>query len=122
MSASFLPVLQIYLNQYGMPTCLILGNIGNAFIIYIWRKRQQNTCSMYLLNAAIMNIIFLTFNVPLLTYTYDHGDSTSRSLIFCKLRNFLLHVVGQIVRYFVVLVCIDRFAITSLRAGLRNLS
>jgi len=122
MSASSLPVLQRYLNQYGMPICLILGNIGNTFIIFILKKRQQNACSMYLLNAAIMNIIFLTFNILLLTYTYNYGDPTSQSLIFCKLRRFLLHVVGQISRYFIVLACIDRFAVTSLRAGLRTLS
>jgi len=58
----------------------------------------------------------------LLIYTSNYGDPTSQSLIFCKLRQFLLHVVGQISRYSIVLACIDRFAVTSLRAGLRTLS
>jgi len=77
---------------------------------------------MYLLCAAVMNNVFLLSNIPLQVYISYNGDPTLSSLIFCKLRYYLPNVWGQMARYFVVLACIDRFAVTSTDVRLRNFS
>ncbi|CAF1204434.1 unnamed protein product [Adineta steineri] len=55
-------------------------------------------------------------------YTYDRGDPSVGSSIFCKVRVYLPHVWGQMGRYFIVLASMDRFAMTSNSARLRSLS
>ena len=123
MSAStLLPFVQVQLIRYGLSTILILGNIGNGFVAFLFGRHQKNACSMYLLSAAIMSNIFLISNIPLQVYITYHGDPTVGTPIFCKLRYYLPNVWGQMSRYFVVLACIDRFAMTNANVRLRAFS
>ncbi|CAF0954226.1 unnamed protein product [Adineta steineri] len=119
MSSSLLPLLQVQLNQYVLPIIIILGNIGNAFIVVLFIQHRRNSCSMYLILGAIMNSAFMTLNIPITLYTINYGDPTIRSLSFCKIRFYLYHVWGQIARYAIVLACVDRFIMTSNYARLR---
>jgi hypothetical protein len=119
MSSSVLPVLQVQLNRYGLPVILILGNIGNIFIVLLFSKHRRNACSMYLKWAAVMNSAFITLNIPIALYTIDYGDPTVRSEVFCKVRFYLYHAWGQISRYLLVLACADRFWLTSHQARFR---
>jgi hypothetical protein len=114
MSIAFLPIIQAYIAQYGMSIILVLGNIGNTFVILLFYQRRRTACSIYLSCAALINIIYLTFNIPIYIYTYLRGDPTSNSLIFCKLRFYLSHIFGQMARYFIILVCSDRYLITNI--------
>lgn len=114
MSIAFLPMIQTYIVQYGMGIILVLGNIGNTFVILLFYQRRGTPCSIYLCSAALINIIYLTFNIPIYIYTYLHDDPTSNSLIFCKLRFYLSHIFGQMARYFIILVCFDRYVITNI--------
>jgi hypothetical protein len=119
MSSSVLPLLQDQLNRYALPIILILGNVGNAFIVILFNKHRQNSCSMYLILAAVMNSAFITFNIPISRYAIDFVDPTSLSLPFCKVRFYLYHAWGQIARYLIVLACVDRFVLTSNHAWFR---
>jgi hypothetical protein len=113
MSSSVLPLLQDQLNRYALPIILILGNVGNAFIVILFNKHRQNSCSMYLILAAVMNSAFITFNIPISRYAIDFVDPTSLSLPFCKVRFYLYHAWGQIARYLIVLACVDRYVLTT---------
>lgn len=122
MSTSILPFIQTQLVRYGIPIILSLGCTGNAYIVILFLKNHKNACTMLLLSAAIMNIIYLVFSVPLIMYTYEHGDPSLNSMSLCKLRYYLFHVWGQMSRYFIVLACVDRFALTHMNANIRMLS
>lgn len=121
-SSPLLLLVQTQLTRYGMTSILILGNIGNIFVAFLFSAHRKNACSMYLLGTVIMNNIFLLSNIPLQVYVVNHGDPTLSSLISCKLRYYLPHVWGQMARYFLVLACIDRFAMTSANVRLRAFS
>ena len=121
-SPSLLPYVQTQLTRYGMTAILILGNIGNLLVALLFSKHRKNACSMYLLCTAVMNNVFLLSNIPLQVYIAYRGDPTLSSLISCKLRYYLPNVWGQMARYFLVLACIDRFAMTSANVHLRAFS
>ncbi|CAF3651586.1 unnamed protein product [Rotaria socialis] len=74
------------------------------------------------MSAAVINIVYITCSVILYFYTIYYGDPTTGSLIFCKLRYYLGHILGQMARYFIAVVCIDRFALTSMNARFRTFS
>ncbi|CAF3660121.1 unnamed protein product [Rotaria sp. Silwood1] len=114
MSTSLLPVIQTELNRYGLSIIFILGIIGNSFIIILFRKYRQNSCSMYFFWASIINNLYLLFAIPPTLYSINYGDLNSRSLIYCKLRYYLTNTLGQSARYFTILACIDRFILTTM--------
>ena len=62
MSSSTLTTIQNQLNLYGYSIFMILGNIGNVFIVIIFSRQRQNACSIYLISSAVVNIVYLTFN------------------------------------------------------------
>ncbi len=112
---SSLAIVQEYFTRYGMSTYLILGNFGNLFniIIFCQRSHRNNSCSLYLLTASIMNIFIINFGVIPTIYSLNHRDPESYSIIYCKLRLYLLHSTLMISRSMIVLACIDRFAVSS---------
>jgi hypothetical protein len=112
---SSLQIVQEYLTRYGMSIYLILGNFGNLFNITIFcqASHRKNSCSLYLLFASIMNIFIINFGVIPTLYSLNHIDPETYSIIYCKLRLYLLHSTLMISRSMIVLACIDRFAISS---------
>ena len=122
MSTAILPFAQAQLTYYGATTLLILGVIGNICIVLIFNQHNRNACSMYLMGAAVMNIISLTFAIPQNIYSSAYGDLKIRSLIYCRIRNYLGNVWGQMARFFIVLACIDRYTLTSENVNIRALS
>jgi hypothetical protein len=106
------PFLQLQVNRYVIPSIIILGDIGNIFIVILFNRRRKNSCSTYILWAAVMNSIAITFNVIYTLYSINQGDPTIYSLIGCKLRPYIPQVFSQTARYLTILVCIDRFILT----------
>jgi len=101
---------------------MVLGCTGNAYVVFVFLKNRKNACAIFLLSAALMNIIYLAFSIPLTVYTYEYGDPSLNSMVLCKLRYYLFHIWGQMSRYFIVLACIDRFALTNMNANIRTFS
>jgi hypothetical protein len=122
MSTSVLLFVQAQLTYYGATALLALGVTGNTCIVLLFSQRNRNACSMYLMGASVMNIVSLSFSVPHNIYTYAYGDLTIRSLVYCRIRNYLGNVWGQIARFFIVLACIDRYVLTSDNVNTRALS
>ncbi|CAF0842444.1 unnamed protein product [Adineta ricciae] len=57
-----------------------------------------------------------------LFYALNHIDIQVQSVFFCKIRLYIVHVLGLVLRYVVVLACIDRFVITRANIRVRSLS
>jgi hypothetical protein len=122
MSSTSLTTIQTQLNLYGFSLFMILGNAGNAFIVILFSKQRQNACSIYLLSAAIVNILYLTFNGFTTIFPVNFGDETPLAYVLCKITPYIIGFLGQISKTMLVLACIDRFLITSDRAGFRAFS
>jgi hypothetical protein len=122
MSSISLTTIQTQLNLYGFSLFMILGNAGNAFIVILFSKQRQNACSIYLLSAAIVNILYLTFNGFTTIFPVNYGDETLLAFGLCKITPYIIGFLGQISKTMLVLACIDRFLITSDRAGFRAFS
>ncbi|CAF0772645.1 unnamed protein product [Adineta ricciae] len=111
--------------RYGFPISLTLGNIGNLFIIYIFCQKQyrHNSCSLYLVAAAISSIIGINWGIGTNMYAlYQPPDPFTQSLFLCRLRGFLLQSSTFLYKTMISLGCIDRFAVTSSRVRIREFS
>jgi hypothetical protein len=113
MPSLVLPLLQVQLTRYSYCIILILGNIGNIFIVLMFSRRRQNSCLLYLLVAAVFNSITITTSLPIALYGFDYGDPNIHSLTLCKLRSYVVHAWTQISRYLIVLACVDRYVLTT---------
>ena len=114
MSIAFLSIIQPYINLYGMAILLIFDNIGNILVILLFRQHRKTTCSVYLSSTALINIVYLTFNISIIIDTYMRDNPVPTSLIFCELRFYLSQLFAQMARYFIVLACFDRYVITNI--------
>jgi hypothetical protein len=122
MSTSILPTIQTQLNRYGYPIFMILGNIGNLFIVILFGRQRQSACGIYLISSAILNDLYLTFNSFVQIFPPYYSDETIRAFAACKIRYYVSNVLGQTAKTMIVLACIDRFMFTSRLATLRALS
>ncbi|CAF3989836.1 unnamed protein product [Rotaria sordida] len=98
MSSSLLLFIQTQLVRYGTTILMVLGCIGNAYVVFHF------------------------INIPLTVFTYEYGDPSLYLIGLCKARYYLFHVWGQMSRYFIILACIDRFALTNMNVNIRLLS
>jgi hypothetical protein len=122
MSSSTLTHIQNQIILYEYPIFLVLGNIGNVFIVVIFSRRRQNACSFYLISLAIMNDLYLTFNSFMQVFPLYYQDETIRAVALCKLRIYVSNVFGQSSKTMLVFACIDRFMITSDQVNIRAFS
>jgi hypothetical protein len=119
---SVLGDIQQYLTRYGMSSYLVLGNIGNLVNIAVFcqKEHRQNSCSLYLLTASFVNVFIINYGIIPTLYSLDYPNPELYSVVFCKLRLYLLHSALMISRSLVVLACIDRFAISSSSRRVRS--
>ncbi|CAF0790546.1 unnamed protein product [Adineta steineri] len=122
MSSTTLTTIQDQLILFGYPTWMILGNIGNIFIIMIFIRYRHNACSIYILNLAIMDNLYLTFLSLTQMIPFSYKNITIYALAYCKIRFYLTNIFGQVAKTMLVLSCIDRFMISSDRTSLRRFS
>jgi hypothetical protein len=122
MSSSTLTTIENQLTVDGYSICMLLGNIGNVFIVIIFSRQRQSACAIYLICSAVMNIIYLTFDGIATIFMLYYPDRTTRVIIFCKIYKYLLYILGQEAKTMIILACIDRFLITSNRVNFRAFS
>jgi len=118
MSSSTLATIETQLKLYAYPVFMILGSIGNIFILIIFSRQRQSACSIYLITSAIINILYLLTTAFLVIFPlYDNG--TINAIIFCKISSYIPIVIGQVTKTMLVFACIDRYMITSNQARFR---
>ncbi len=121
MALTILPFVQEIMIRYIMSTYLAMGLIGNFFNILVFSRQshQRTSCSIYLIALSSFAIIYLLWSVTPLIYTLDHIDPQIQSIVYCKVRLYGSHVLGQYVRFSVVFACADRFFITRTSVRIR---
>jgi hypothetical protein len=122
MSSSTLATIQTQLTLYGYAVFMVLGNIGNIFVVILFNRQRQSACSIYLISAAIMNIVYLTLYGFVQIFPFSYNDGTIRAIVVCKFYIYIVIVLGQVAKTMLVFACIDRFLITSDRASFRAFS
>ncbi len=122
MSSSILITIENLLNVYGYAISMILGNIGNVFIIIIFYPQRKSACAIYLICSAVMNIVYLTYDGIATIVMFYYPDRTILVISFCKVYKYVLYIFGQEGKTMLALACIDRFLITSERASFRAFS
>jgi hypothetical protein len=122
MSSSTLTTIQTQLNFYGYPILMILGTIGNVFIVILFSRQRRNPCAIYLMSLAIVNSAYLLSFGLIQIFPVYYGGEIIFALAFCKILGYELNVFGQIARTMVVFACVDRFLMTNERATFRAFS
>ncbi|CAF2786949.1 unnamed protein product [Rotaria sp. Silwood2] len=123
MSVSTIVNIQKQLGRYGLSTLIVLGNVGNILTILIFirtLRRQPNSCTYYLLAAAITNWVLIDTSLISTVYGVDHVDPQHTSIVVCKLRWYGGQILLMLSRSFMIAACIDRWALTSPHAKIRS--
>ncbi|CAF4218840.1 unnamed protein product [Rotaria sp. Silwood2] len=123
MSASIIVNIKLNLGRYGLSTLIVLGNVGNILTILIFiraLKKQLNSCTIYLLATSITNWVLINTALISSVYGVDHVDPQNASIIVCKLRWYGAQILLMLSRSFMVVACIDRWALTSSYARIRS--
>jgi hypothetical protein len=122
MSSSILTTIETQLTLCVNPIVMILGNIGNVFIVIIFSQQRQSACSFYLISSGVMNSVYLTFSSISSIFIFYYPARTMGVLAFCKMYAFIVNILGQIPKTMIIFACIDRFLITSNRVSFRAFS
>lgn len=116
---------QIQIIRYEEPFILLLGNLGNIANILIFGRRElrKNVCSRYFICLSLAHLLLLDtlcFSRILTTSTGNNVFQYIMSL--CKLRTYFTEFSTLLSRYFLCLISIDRWMVTSSSARLRQQS
>ena len=91
----------------------LFGTIMNI-LTFIQRTYNSRACSLYLLIASICDFIHLNFG-PLsniLQYGF-HYDWTINSIIYCKIKSYIVFVFTVMSATFTIIASIDRYILSS---------
>jgi hypothetical protein len=124
MPVTNLPFIQQQMIRYGMTIYLALGLFGNICncIIFTHHSHRRTASSIYFLTLSIIAIIYLMWAIIPYLYTLNHTDPSTESLFYCKVKFYGSICLSQSLRYNVVLVCADRFAVTRINVYIRSLN
>ncbi|CAF4363152.1 unnamed protein product, partial [Adineta steineri] len=102
---------------------LVVGFIGNFISCIVFRQKQlrSNAMSLLLTAASIFNIIVLIYGIGTSLYGVDHTSPETYSVVFCKIRIYIRHILLMTVRSYITLASAASFALTSSRTNLRSL-
>ncbi|CAF1238577.1 unnamed protein product [Didymodactylos carnosus] len=121
---STLNYIQEQVNIYTSILFYIFGVIGSVFnsIIFSQKQSRKSSCSMYFLASSITNILTLHMAFIPRFYSFINIDPSTYSLLFCKLKFYVFHSLIMLSRYYIVLACIDRYALCSIHVRYRQFS
>ncbi|CAF2374495.1 unnamed protein product [Rotaria sp. Silwood2] len=118
-------IAALYARFFGIPL-LSLGIVGDILNIYIFSTvsmYRQTASTFYLLCAVIANFIHLTcaMSTRILIVGFD-SDLTRSSLLWCKIRQFIVATYAPLGLTFGSLATFDQFLVTSRNARFRQFS
>ncbi|CAF3566352.1 unnamed protein product [Rotaria sp. Silwood1] len=124
--ASQFNLVQTYLTRYFMVPIYIFGNLGNLLNIILFSQRNlrlNNVCAWYFIGLSLVNLLIidtggLSRSLPFLT----SFNLETTSIIFCKCRLYFVHFSLILGRYFICLISIDRWMVTSFSQSIRQMS
>lgn len=104
---------------------LLLGTIGGAcnLITFTSPRLRQSASAFYLMGMTIFQIVSIVFIVPTrMALDNFHNDFENRSVIFCKIRYYLVLTLPELATFYLLLTFIDRYVATSTNAWMRSWS
>jgi hypothetical protein len=120
------PLLTLVTGQITLYCPLFIITIGTIgcfcnFITFTSIKLRQTSCSLYFLVAAVFDLLTLDFGA-LTRLLGDHFgyDPYNRSVVYCKIRQYLVTVLPAIATSFIVLAAMDRYMSTSSKLRYRS--
>jgi hypothetical protein len=117
---SHLTITQKQLTQC-LSVFLVFGVVGNTLSLVVFRQRKlrSNAIALLFSAASIFNMLVLIYGIGTSLYAVDHVSPDTYSIVFCKLRLYLRHILLMIVRSYIILACAASFALSSSRAFFR---
>ncbi len=101
----------------------IMGNIMNIVILLIQRSYRTTPCTFFFLTISIHDTVTLIIGLLIRTLASSFNIVTDgNSVIFCKMRLWILNYSAAVSTTCVVLVAIDQFLITSRIVRFRQIS
>ncbi|UJR06928.1 hypothetical protein I4U23_011217 [Adineta vaga] len=115
----------ININIYYLSAICFFGIIGNFLNILVFSQNTlKNTgCSLYFISLSIVHLIVLF--IPCFTqiiFSITGFDIALHSLFWCKFFVYFLFNGIFLSRYYICLISIDRWLVTSLHARIRQMS
>ena len=116
-----LNTIQTNITLYPYLIIFIFGNIGSFLnvLVLIQKNYRQNSCSSYILASTIANLIMLNIIILFRILTVFSIDPTKTSWFFCKFRAYITQTSTTLSRTYILLACIDRWAMTSRTVAIR---
>jgi len=123
MSLSYIgQQLNIYVGSFFLLTGLV-GNGTNIFIFSSVRSYRRTPCTFYFLIGSIVNLIYIIVNLIIRIVSAGFGiDLVRTSLIWCRIRAFIIGSLSPISFTCSCLATIDQFLTTSQNVSLRHCS
>ncbi|UJR12245.1 hypothetical protein I4U23_016422 [Adineta vaga] len=124
MPLTNLPAIQREMIRYGLSIYLALGLVGNVLncIMFTRNSYRRTPSSLYLLSLSIFSMMFLMWLLIPSIYALYYSELQTQSVIYCKIRLYIGHILNLYLRYSVVFACTDRYFITRTNIHLRSLS
>ncbi|UJR23778.1 hypothetical protein I4U23_026754 [Adineta vaga] len=121
----YLGNIQIQLVRVLLTPTFIIGNLNNLVNIVAFSQSslRSHVCSYYFIGASIAHLLYLNMGCSTrMIWGWTGYDLSLISDIFCKIRIYLVITGLTISRYFLCLISIDRWMITSRSAVIRRIS
>ena len=118
-------IVILYAYYFGFPALAlgVIGDLLNIFIFTTVRTYRQTSSTFYLLGAVMANFVHLSIAITtrIFSVAYDL-DMTRTSLVYCKMRQFIIATYPPLGLTCESLAAIDQFLVTSRHARLRQWS
>lgn len=117
--------IQNLLTQYTFIIIFIVGNFSNLanILVFLQKSLRSNACSWYFVLVSLGHLVFLYSGLlPRIISTLSGFDLSRTSIIYCQIRIYFLTISLLMARYFLCLISIDRWMITSRKMFIRQLS
>jgi hypothetical protein len=116
---------QFQIIRYEEPIILVLGNLGNVANILIFGRRdlRKNACSWYFICLSVAHLLLLnSFCLSRIIINLTGNNIFNQISSLCKFRAYTNELSLLLSRYFLCLISIDRWMVTSPNAWLRQQS
>lgn len=118
--------VQIAITRYFLLPIYVCGNLGNIANILLFSQktlRSNNVCAWYFIALSVANLIGLNVGgLSRILSLLNNFTLEITSIIFCKTRNYFIQTSAVMGRYFLCLISIDRWMITSSNEQIRRWS
>ncbi|UJR20133.1 hypothetical protein I4U23_023265 [Adineta vaga] len=107
-----------------MPLLLIFGTGGNMINcgVFLQKNLRSNSCSIYIIASSISHTILLIWAMSTNLYSFRNKDPLTYLITYCKIRPYLISFLFMISRTYIVMACIDRYALCSPYVHIRAFS